>query len=76
MSENLNDSVQDLPSDMKKRHEFKKTCISSLTPEFPEDCKFYLADTKDELHKVKFIDLKHVRFGPSLAVFLLQQQTE
>lgn len=27
-------------------------CISSLTSEFPEDCKFYAADTKDELHKV------------------------
>lgn len=30
----------------------KKVCISSLTPEFPEDCKFFPADTKEELHKV------------------------
>lgn len=27
-------------------------CTSSLASEFPEDCKFYPADTKDELHKV------------------------
>lgn len=27
-------------------------CSSSLSSEFPEDCKFYPADTKDELHKV------------------------
>lgn len=27
-------------------------CISSINSEFPEDCKFYAADTKDELHKV------------------------
>jgi pre-rRNA-processing protein TSR1 len=26
--------------------------ISNLAGEFPEDCKFYPADTKDELHKV------------------------
>lgn len=37
---------------MKRRHESKKTCSSSLASEFPEDCKFYAADTKDELHKV------------------------
>ena len=27
-------------------------CMSSLASEFPEDCKFYPADTKDDLHKV------------------------
>lgn len=37
---------------MKRRHDSKKTCTSSLASEFPEDCKFYPADTKDELHKV------------------------
>ena len=26
--------------------------MSSLASEFPEDCKFYPADTKDDLHKV------------------------
>lgn len=43
---------QDLPTDIKKRNDYKKMCISSITSEFPEDCKFYPADTKDELHKV------------------------
>jgi len=44
--------IQDLPSDLKQRNEQKKICTSSLASEFPEDCKFYPADTKDELHKV------------------------
>ncbi|KAK4854055.1 hypothetical protein QYF36_018336 [Acer negundo] len=43
--------IRDLPSDLKKKQESKKICISSLSSEFPEDCKFYPADTKDELHK-------------------------
>lgn len=37
---------------MKKRHDMKKMCTSDLASEFPEDCKFYPADTKDQLHKV------------------------
>ncbi|KAK7352183.1 hypothetical protein VNO80_17601 [Phaseolus coccineus] len=43
--------IRDLPSDLKQRNELKKICTSSLASEFPEDCKFYPADTKDELHK-------------------------
>ncbi|KAI3724622.1 hypothetical protein L2E82_36405 [Cichorium intybus] len=43
--------LRDLPSDLKKRNDIKKTCVSSLSSEFPEDCKFYPADTKDDLHK-------------------------
>lgn len=43
---------QDLPDDLKRRHELKKMCMSMIASEFPEDCKFYLADRKDELHKV------------------------
>ncbi|KAL7613925.1 hypothetical protein Lser_V15G04929 [Lactuca serriola] len=43
--------IRNLPSDLKKRNDIKKTCISSLSSEFPEDCKFYPADTKDDLHK-------------------------
>ncbi|RDX77837.1 Pre-rRNA-processing protein TSR1-like protein [Mucuna pruriens] len=43
--------IRDLPSDLKQRNELKKMCTSSLASEFPEDCKFYPADTKDELHK-------------------------
>lgn len=39
---------------MKRRHEAKKNCMSSIASEFPEDCRFYTADTKDELHKVNY----------------------
>ncbi|KAM0012992.1 putative ribosome biogenesis protein Bms1/Tsr1 [Helianthus debilis subsp. tardiflorus] len=47
--------LRDLPSDQKRRNELKKTCISSLSSEFPEDCKFYPADSKDDLHKFMFL---------------------
>ncbi|KAL5557745.1 hypothetical protein UlMin_033956 [Ulmus minor] len=47
--------IRDLPDDMKRRHDLKKICTSSLSSEFPEDCKFYLADTKDELHKFMWL---------------------
>ncbi|KAD5960237.1 hypothetical protein R6Q59_013407 [Mikania micrantha] len=47
--------LRDLPSDVKRRNELKKTCISSLSSEFPEDCKFYPADGKDDLHKFMFL---------------------
>ncbi|KAI3745719.1 hypothetical protein L6452_08125 [Arctium lappa] len=43
--------LRDLPPDLKRRNDLKKTCISSLASEFPEDCKFFPADTKDDLHK-------------------------
>ncbi|PNX55591.1 pre-rRNA-processing protein TSR1, partial [Trifolium pratense] len=43
--------VRDLPTEVKQRNELKKICTSSLASEFPEDCKFYPADTKDDLHK-------------------------
>ncbi|XP_058785527.1 uncharacterized protein LOC131660324 [Vicia villosa] len=43
--------VRDLPTELKQRNELKKVCTSSLASEFPEDCKFYPADTKDDLHK-------------------------
>lgn len=43
--------IRDLPSELKRKHDSKKMCMSSLSSEFPEDCKFYPADTKDELHK-------------------------
>ncbi|KAL8172137.1 hypothetical protein V2J09_023941 [Rumex salicifolius] len=47
--------IRDLPSDLKSRNELKKDCITSLSAEFPEDCKFHLADTKDDL--LKFVRL-------------------
>ena len=37
---------------MKRKNDLKKIITSGLASEFPEDCKFYPADTKDELHKV------------------------
>ncbi|KAL4579054.1 hypothetical protein LXL04_015189 [Taraxacum kok-saghyz] len=43
--------LRDLPCDLKRRNDIKKTCISSLSSEFSEDCKFHPADTKDDLHK-------------------------
>ncbi|KAF7829490.1 pre-rRNA-processing protein TSR1-like protein [Senna tora] len=43
--------IRDLPTELKQRNEVKKICTSSLASEFPEECKFYPADTKDELHK-------------------------
>ncbi|XP_050227043.1 uncharacterized protein LOC126676775 [Mercurialis annua] len=43
--------IRDLPIDLKQKNEVKKRCVSSLATEFPEDCKFYSADTKDDLHK-------------------------
>ncbi|XP_024020075.1 pre-rRNA-processing protein TSR1 homolog [Morus notabilis] len=47
--------IRDLPGEMKKRHDMKKMCTSDLASEFPEDCKFYPADTKDELHKFTWL---------------------
>ncbi|GKV16178.1 hypothetical protein SLEP1_g26860 [Rubroshorea leprosula] len=43
--------IRDLPSELKQRNELKKLCTSSLASEFPEDSKFYSADTRDDLHK-------------------------
>ncbi|KAH7845803.1 hypothetical protein Vadar_006252 [Vaccinium darrowii] len=48
--------ILDLPNDLKRRHDAKKKCTSSLASEFPEDCKFFPADTKDELHKVDLVN--------------------
>lgn len=47
--------IRDLPDDLKRRHELKKMCMSMLASEFPEDCKFYPADKKDELHKFMWL---------------------
>ncbi|XVF35842.1 hypothetical protein REPUB_Repub19eG0005900 [Reevesia pubescens] len=47
--------IRDLPTELKRRNDAKKICTSSLTSEFPEDCKFYPADTKDDLHKFMWL---------------------
>ncbi|CAO2823087.1 unnamed protein product [Amaranthus hypochondriacus] len=53
--------IRDLPNDLKGRNESKKYCISSLASEFPENCKFYPAETKDDIHKFLYL-LKEQRF--------------
>ncbi|XP_039055690.1 pre-rRNA-processing protein TSR1 homolog [Hibiscus syriacus] len=47
--------IRDLPTEIKRRNDAKKIVISSLTSEFPEDCKFYPADSKDDLHKFMWL---------------------
>ncbi|KAK4436352.1 Pre-rRNA-processing protein T [Sesamum alatum] len=47
--------IRDLPDDLKRKQELKKMCTSMLASEFPEDCKFYPADKKDELHKFMWL---------------------
>ncbi|CAL4895990.1 unnamed protein product [Urochloa decumbens] len=47
--------IRDLPEDNKSRQELKKAAASLLSAELPEDCKFYLADTKDDLHKFMWL---------------------
>ncbi|XP_066366295.1 uncharacterized protein [Miscanthus floridulus] len=47
--------IRDLPADSKSRQELKKAASSFLSAELPEDCKFYLADTKDDLHKFMWL---------------------
>ncbi|KAI3957355.1 hypothetical protein MKW98_003076 [Papaver atlanticum] len=46
--------VRDLPLELKKRNDMKKTCMSSLASELP-DSKFYPADTTEELHKFMWL---------------------
>ncbi|KAK3154012.1 hypothetical protein QOZ80_2BG0184710 [Eleusine coracana subsp. coracana] len=47
--------VRDLPPDSKNRQDLKKAATSFLSSELPEDCKYYLADTKDDLHKFMWL---------------------
>ncbi|KAJ3697066.1 hypothetical protein LUZ61_000771 [Rhynchospora tenuis] len=47
--------IRDLPQDLKSKSEAKKVSISSLSSEMPEDCKYYAADTKEELHKFMWL---------------------
>ncbi|KAK3129271.1 hypothetical protein QOZ80_6BG0475740 [Eleusine coracana subsp. coracana] len=47
--------IRDLPPDSKNRQELKKAVTSFLSAELPEDCKYYLADTKDDLHKFMWL---------------------
>ncbi|KAL6492972.1 hypothetical protein OROGR_032731 [Orobanche gracilis] len=47
--------LRDLPNDLKSKNELKKMCSSMFASEFPEDCKFYPADEKDELHKFMWL---------------------
>eukprot|EP00268_Persea_americana_P033412 TRINITY_DN33098_c0_g1_i1.p1 TRINITY_DN33098_c0_g1~~TRINITY_DN33098_c0_g1_i1.p1 ORF type:complete len:798 (+),score=166.58 TRINITY_DN33098_c0_g1_i1:113-2506(+) len=47
--------IRDLPEDQRRKSDLKKMCSSTLASEFPEDCKFYPADTKEELHKFMWL---------------------
>lgn len=47
--------IRNLPADIRRKQELKKMSISFLTSELPEDCKFYPADTKEELHKFMWL---------------------
>ncbi|KAJ3693976.1 hypothetical protein LUZ60_009456 [Juncus effusus] len=47
--------IRDLPQDMKSKNEAKKISILSLSPEMPEDCKYFTADTKEDLHKFMWL---------------------
>ncbi|PPD91883.1 hypothetical protein GOBAR_DD11193 [Gossypium barbadense] len=47
--------IRDLPTELKRQNDAKKIVTCSLTSEFPEDCKFYPADTKDDLHKFMWL---------------------
>ncbi|KAF3338094.1 Pre-rRNA-processing protein TSR1 [Carex littledalei] len=47
--------IRDLPQDVKSKSEAKKISISSLSSEMSEDCKYYAADTKEELHKFMWL---------------------
>lgn len=44
--------ITDLPLDQKKKQDVKKACISSLSTEFPEDCKILPADAKEDCQKL------------------------
>jgi len=44
--------VIDMPVDQKKKQDARKACISSLSAEFPEDCKIFPADAKDDCQKL------------------------
>lgn len=47
--------IRDLPAGMREKQDVKKIAISSLGSELHEDSRFYLADTKEELHKFMWL---------------------
>uniref|UniRef100_A0A7N0URR4 Bms1-type G domain-containing protein n=2 Tax=Kalanchoe fedtschenkoi TaxID=63787 RepID=A0A7N0URR4_KALFE len=47
--------IRDLPSESRKRNQARTACISSLASEFPEECKFFPADTNEELRKFMWL---------------------
>ncbi|TVU30228.1 hypothetical protein EJB05_21838 [Eragrostis curvula] len=56
--------IRDLPQDSKSRQELKKAATSFLSAELPEDCKYYMADTKDDLHKFMWLFKEHHLSSP------------
>ncbi|XP_039138293.1 pre-rRNA-processing protein TSR1 homolog [Dioscorea cayenensis subsp. rotundata] len=69
--------IQDLPNDVKRKQDLKKTIISCLASELPEECKFYPADTKEELHKFMWLFKEQHLSAPhwrSQRSYLMSQQ--
>ncbi|KAJ0969957.1 hypothetical protein J5N97_022834 [Dioscorea zingiberensis] len=71
--------IRDLPDDVKRKQDLKKTIISSLASEFPEECKFYPADTKEELRKFMWLFKEQHLSAPhwrSQRSYLMSQQVD
>ncbi|XP_031497725.1 uncharacterized protein LOC116262459 [Nymphaea colorata] len=69
--------ITDLPADLKKRQEARKICTASLSSEFPEGCKFFAAETKEELHKFLWLFKEHRQTVPhwrSLRSYLMAHE--
>ncbi|KAG0476165.1 hypothetical protein HPP92_013006 [Vanilla planifolia] len=47
--------IRDLPSGTREKQNVKKIATSVLASELPKDCRFYPADTKDDLHKFMWL---------------------
>lgn len=47
--------IRDLPPGLREKRDVKKIVISCLGSELPDDCRFYPADTKEELHKFMWL---------------------
>lgn len=71
--------IQDLPNDVKRKQDLKKMIISCLASEFPEECKFYPADTKEEMHKFMWLFKEQHLSAPhwrSQRSYLMAQQVD
>ncbi|PKA51052.1 hypothetical protein AXF42_Ash007709 [Apostasia shenzhenica] len=51
--------IRDLPAGIREKQDVKKTAISCVSSQLPEDCRFYPADTTDDLHKFMWVFKEH-----------------